>query len=212
MDVEVIEKSDARYPAGLLNQSGVPSQLFLIGDAAILKRPAVGLICSVQCPGSVVIKTFDVIRELRDAGIILAGGFHSPMEQECLGFLLRGKQPIIICPARHPSTSRLENSWRSAIEAGRLLILSPFASHLHRTTKANAQARNEFVGALSAAVLVPHASPGGKALATAQRILNRNQPLFTIADDQNQCLIDLGGRPYDVTEIKHVVAASEAKP
>lgn len=58
-----------------------------------------GLICSVQCPGSIVIKTFDAVRELRDSGIVVAGGFHSPMEKECLDFLLRGEQPVIVCPA-----------------------------------------------------------------------------------------------------------------
>lgn len=70
-----------------------------IGDRAILKRRCLGLICSVQCPGSVVIKTFDAIRELRDVGVVIAGGYHSPMEKECLEFLLRGKQPVIVCPA-----------------------------------------------------------------------------------------------------------------
>ncbi|HQX52209.1 MAG TPA: hypothetical protein PLR25_19980 [Planctomycetaceae bacterium] len=32
-------------------------------------------------------KTFDAIRELRDTGVVVAGGFHSPMERECLDFL-----------------------------------------------------------------------------------------------------------------------------
>jgi hypothetical protein len=65
--------------------------LHRIGDEAILRQKCMGLICSVRCPGSIVIKTFDAIRELRDAGIIVAGGFHSPMEKECLDFLLRGQ-------------------------------------------------------------------------------------------------------------------------
>ena len=51
-----------------------------LGDAGILKHSSLGLICSVKCPGSVVIKTFDAIRELRNAGVVVIGGFHSPME------------------------------------------------------------------------------------------------------------------------------------
>jgi hypothetical protein len=66
------------------------SDLHGLGDRTVLRHPCLALICSVQCPGSVVIKTFDAIRELRDAGIVAAGGFHSPMEKECLEFLLRG--------------------------------------------------------------------------------------------------------------------------
>jgi hypothetical protein len=40
------------------------------------------------------------IELLRGAGIPIIGGFHSPMEKECLDLLLRGQQPIVICPAR----------------------------------------------------------------------------------------------------------------
>src|SRR5438874_11847977 len=97
-----------------------------LGDRAILSRPALGLICSVKCPGRVVLKTFDAVRELRDHGIAVAGGFHSPMEKECLDFLLRGDQPVIVCPARGLAHMRVPGAWRAAIDAGRLLVLSPF--------------------------------------------------------------------------------------
>lgn len=86
-----------------------------IGDRAILQRKSLGLICSVQCPGSVVIKTFDAIRELRDAGIPVAGGFHSPMEKECLEFLLRGQQPVIVVLAKGLGRPRLPEPWRTAL-------------------------------------------------------------------------------------------------
>ena len=55
---------------------------FGIGDRAIMRRKCLRLMCSVQCPGSVVIKTFDAIRELRDAGVVVVGDFHSPMEKD----------------------------------------------------------------------------------------------------------------------------------
>jgi hypothetical protein len=54
----------------------------------------------VRCSGSIVNKTFDAIRELRDAGIVVVVGFHSPMKKECLNFLLRGEQPVIVCPPK----------------------------------------------------------------------------------------------------------------
>jgi hypothetical protein len=60
--------------------------LHCIGNRDILSQKCLALICSIQCLGSVVIKTFDAIRELRDAGIVVVGGFHSPMERECLDF------------------------------------------------------------------------------------------------------------------------------
>jgi predicted Rossmann fold nucleotide-binding protein DprA/Smf involved in DNA uptake len=173
-----------------------------IGNHDILRSRRLGLICSVQCPGSVVIKTFDAIRELRDAEVVVIGGFHSPMEQECLEFLLRGAQPVIICPARGIGRMRLPAGWREAIATGRLLLLSPFADEATNTTTAQAEFRNEFVAALSAAVLIPHASPGGKAEALARRALARGQTLFTFDDEANKALLDAGARDYELALIR----------
>jgi hypothetical protein len=41
-----------------------------------------------------------MITFLQYYGVPVIGGFLSPMEQECLALLLRGTQPIIICPAQ----------------------------------------------------------------------------------------------------------------
>ncbi len=179
-----------------------------IGDQAILAQKCLSLICSVQCPGSVVIKTFDAIRELRDAGITVAGGFHSPMEKECLEFLLRGEQPVIAVQAKGLGRLRLPEPWRAPIDAGRLLILAPFDDDVGRTTKAHAQTRNEVITALAAAVLIPHASPGGKAETVARSVLQRGQALFTFDDDENKGLFQLGAHPYNVDEIKYLITAA----
>lgn len=133
--------------------------VFGIGDQAILTRKCLGLICSVKCPGSVIIKMFDAIRELRDAGVVVAGGFHSSMEQQCLEFLMRGEQPVIAVWAKGMSRPRLPIPWAKAIDAGRMLIISPFSEGVRRTTKASAQARNQFIIGHATAVLIPHASP-----------------------------------------------------
>jgi predicted Rossmann fold nucleotide-binding protein DprA/Smf involved in DNA uptake len=169
-----------------------------IGNRAIVRQPEVGLICSVQCPGSVVIKAFDAVRMLRDAGVVVAGGFHSPMEKECLEFLLRGKQPVIVAPARGLTGLRLPPAWRSAVDASQLLVASPFGDEVRRTTRDGAAERNKFVAALAKAVLIPYASPGGKAEAIARGVTETGTPLFTFADDENENLYHLGARPFDI--------------
>ena len=75
-------------------------KLHTTGDAAILDRPKVALFCSVRCPGRVILDTYDLAKRFRDEGITVIGGFHSPMEQECLRILLRSPHPIIWCLAR----------------------------------------------------------------------------------------------------------------
>ncbi len=202
-EVWSVAPGDLHFPAGLANTPSFSGErtIYGLGDRAILNQKCLGLICSVQCLGSVVIKAFDAIRELRDAGVIVAGGFHSPMEQECLQFLLRGKQPIIVCPAKHPSGARLPADWRGAIDAGRLLVVSPFGGSQRRATKFLAHSRNEFVVAISAAVLIPHASPGGNAEATARNAIALKKPLFTFDDDTNEGLRSCGSLRCDLKAI-----------
>lgn len=192
----------------LLNRRGVTAEtdVYAIGNDSLLEWRIVGLICSVQCPGSIVIRTFDAIRELRDARVVVAGGFHSPMEQECLDFLLRGDQPVVICPARHPASASWPAGWLAGVDAGRLLIVSPFGEEVQRTTAAHAQLRNEFVADLATAVLIPHASPGGKAEATARRVIGTGRPLLTFDCEENASLLKWGAQPYDLARLKSLLS------
>ena len=204
--IQTISRRASTFPPALRDRLGKSAieKLYIIGDATILKQSAVAFVCSVKCPGSVVIHTFDAIRELRDAGVVVVGGFHSPMEQECLEFLLRGKQPVIMSPAKGLSRPRLSTTQRSAIEDGRLTLVSIFSQTETRTNKKQSQSRNEFVAALSASVLIPHASPGGNAELIARKVLERGQPLYTISDPENDVLIKLGAKPYSSLQIEAI--------
>jgi predicted Rossmann fold nucleotide-binding protein DprA/Smf involved in DNA uptake len=107
----------------------------------------------------VILKTFDAITAMRDQGRTLIGGFHSPMEWECLGILLRGRQQVIWVPARSIAGIHLKPELQPAFANGRLLILSPFEPKDKRITAALAEERNRFVGALADRVFVAHGAP-----------------------------------------------------
>jgi hypothetical protein len=66
---------------------------------AVAHRPYLALLCSVRCPGDLILAAYNLVVALRAAGVTVIGGFHAPMERECLR-LLRGRQPVIVCPAR----------------------------------------------------------------------------------------------------------------
>lgn len=136
----------------------------------------VGLFCSVRCPGDTILGAYDTARRLRDEGVTVISGFHSPVEKECLRILLRGKQPIIICLARALEKIRLPVEWRGAVEAGRLLLLSPFENRPRRPTTESAQRRNEIVAALSDEVLIIHAESGGSVARISQLVDRWNVP------------------------------------
>jgi hypothetical protein len=99
---------------------------------------------------------------MRDEGVTVVSGFHSPIERECLKILLRGNQPIVICPARAIDSMRVPKDCRAAFETGRILVLSPFVLQPKRVTSASALRRNEFVAALANAAYVAHVETGGK--------------------------------------------------
>ena len=181
-----------RYPAALLNQSS-PAPFRAAGPLEILHLPATGFFCSSQCPGAVILKTFDAITALRDQQQLVIGGFHSPMEWECLGILLRGRQPVIWVPARSIDGMHLKPELQPAFTAGRLLILSPFPPKHRRVTAALAEERNRFVAALAGKVFVAHAAPSSRTLALSEELLRQGKPLVTIDHPANGNLLGMSG-------------------
>lgn len=200
MNVHRIIQGDSDYPSVLQDRLGndAPACLYAMGEVSILRRRLLGMVCSIQCPGSIVIKTLDAVRALRDVGVVVIGGFHSPMENECLDILLRGKQPVILCPARILAGLRLAQGARQALKEGRLLIISPFADSVRRTTAAQAVQRNNLVAAIADALWVPHAAPGGKTWKTVHSALEQRQPVFTFDGNDNAALLESGARPFEL--------------
>jgi predicted Rossmann fold nucleotide-binding protein DprA/Smf involved in DNA uptake len=198
MKVFQIWQNDDQYPARLAQRLGnlAPASITAAGNLDILQYPRIGLISSIQCPGSIIIETFDVIRRLRDERIVMIGGFHSPMERDCLDLLLRGSQPVILCPARSLRNLRMGKAARKALAEGRLLVLSFFGDEVRRTSSSGAILRNDMVAALAEAILVPHAAKNGKVWATLRRAFENGQQILTFEDEANSDLIASGARAY----------------
>lgn len=192
-----IPKVSPDYPATLRKCLGddAPDALWTLGNRDLLRQQAVALFCSVKCPGNLILKTYDLVRELRDAGVAVISGFHSPMEKECLDLLLRGTQPVIACPARRLSTTRLPAYLRSAVSEGRLLMLSPFGGRVKRPTEATASFRNAFVAALADKVFVAYAAQRSKTENLCRKVLEWGKPLLTFDSSENNSLIALGATP-----------------
>jgi len=132
-----------------------------LGNPHLLNLPKTALFASTKCPGSVILPTYDQATRWREEGRCVISGFHSPVEKECLRILLRGTQPIILCPARN-LPSRLPREWRAPVSEGRMLILSPFAANESRVTADLADRRNKYVSSIADEVWIAHASHGGK--------------------------------------------------
>ena len=164
------------------------------GNLRLIDERLTALFCSNRCPGDLILKTYDLARAMRDAGVPVIGGFQTPMEQECLRLLLRGSQPVVVCPARGIDNMRIPREWRDPLEAGRMLVLSPFPASRRRPTTELAAQRNDLVAGLAHRVFIAHASPGGKTEAFAHKIVDSGKPLFTLDSPANSNLLSLGAR------------------
>jgi hypothetical protein len=163
----------------------VTGAMWAAGPTHLLDGEKTGFFCSSQCPGGVILKAFDAITAMRDQGRTLIGGFHSPMEWECLGILLRGRQPVIWVPARSIVGMHLKAELQSAFSGGRLLVLSPFESKHKRVTAALAEARNRFVGALADRLFVAHAAPGSRTMTLCEELHAHGKKILAVSDPAN---------------------------
>lgn len=194
VEIVSIRAGDHAYPASLRGRmnGNAPEAVDALGDLRILDRPRLALFCSGKCPGRLILRAYDLAHRLRERGFAIAGGFHTPMEQECLKVLLKGPAPIILCPAHGIARARLPVEYRKPLDEGRLLILSPFTEKDRRSTADTALLRNRFVVALSDRLLAVHAVPGSKTERLCAESLALGIPVLTIEDEANANLLAMG--------------------
>jgi predicted Rossmann fold nucleotide-binding protein DprA/Smf involved in DNA uptake len=190
--------TDEHYPAALsILGDRAPTSLALLGNADLLGESAVALFCSVKCPGSLILKTYDLSQKLRETNATVISGFHSPVERECLNVLCKSTNRMIICPARGLELMRIPADYRKLLEEGRLLLLSPFSEKQRQASAEMAERRNHLVAALASSVLVTYAAPRSKTENLCRRIVEWNKPLFTFSSGANNNLVEIGAKALD---------------
>ena len=210
--IERITQRNANYPTQLKGylKTDVPETIWAQGNIALLTDQEThlngdlwALFCSSRCPGQIILKTHELAQQFQASGVPTIGGYHSPVEKECLRVLLRGSQPIILCPARSIENMRPNSAWKGALIEGRLLLLSTFDSKHRRSTAALASQRNEFVAALADKICIAHASEESKTLQFAQQVSEWGKPLFTFDVPANRSLFQCGAQRIEdfVSEI-----------
>jgi len=199
MDTISLKKNDPNYPSALKQHLGkdAPDTITAIGNLDILHHNSTAFFCSTKCPGDLIVKTYDIAQILRDACMTVISGFHSPMERECLTILLRGTQPVIVCPAKSINNMRINKEYKKLLKDGRLLFLSPFDENQRRVSAKTSHYRNLFVAALSAVIFVAHAELSSKTEELCRQIISWQKPIYTFDSDYNKNLIKIGAQPID---------------
>ena len=174
--------------------SSLPPEVTWRGNPEMLREPLTAVFCSNRCPRNLILKTYDLARAMRDVRVPVIGSFQTPMEKECLRLLLRGEQPVVLCPARGIQNMRVPRDWRAGLNASRLLILSRFPSTCKRPTAKLAAQRNDLAAALARQVFITHAAAGGKTEAFARRLAGSGKPLLTLSSPANSNLLEIGAK------------------
>jgi|SRR5665213_1714211 len=175
---KLMSQDYAEYPNRLIPRlkSDAPKIINVAGSPSTLTKPMTAFLCSKETPGATILKAFDQAAAWRDAGACVISGFHSPLEQQCLDILLRGKQPVIMALARGLGTLRLPTPQRKALDDGRLTIISQFPESETRTTKETAHQRNRFIAALADEVVFAYIAPGGSLSLLSREVVDWQIP------------------------------------
>jgi len=130
------------------------------GNTELLKLTKTAFLCSRNISASTVLKCYDWAIEQRDKGNCIISGFHSKIEKDVFHFLLAGMQPVIMVLARGMKKT-LKPELKAAVDAGRLLMVTPFAENVKRVSVATAKKRNRFMIELADNVVIGFASKSG---------------------------------------------------
>ena len=129
----------------------------MLGNAALMERPKIAFLSSRRVAPAAVMRCYDWATGMRGGGgtpggsagrlapPCVVGGFQSALERDVLKLLLpEGGPPIVMVLARGMWRS-VPVEYREAINAGRMLVVSPFSQGVVRVSKETAEKRNGWI-------------------------------------------------------------------
>ena len=165
---------------------------YTFGNKEILKYYKIAFFCSKLIPPNLITNIYDYFIKLRNESITIISGFHTQIERDVLKFLLKGKQPIIICPARSVQKISIKPELKDAFNNNRLLFISPFKNTDRRITKELSLKRNLFITQIADEIVIAHASKEGSLEKIIKELQNSKKIKKTFSSSHNQNLIDSG--------------------
>ncbi len=190
--------------------SAAPTHLPAVGDRNLLTRPSVGLLASVRVPPDLILPALDELATLGRAGVTIIGGFQTPLEKAILRGLVRRGDPAVVCLPTTLVGRRFPPAWGTAIEAGRLLVVS--AVEQSRPTSSAAVVRNQLITRLADTLVVVHATTGGRVYRTVADAAERGGRVYCFRHPRNADLELIRARPIDdFLEIPRLILPSDPR-
>ena len=165
------------------------------------------ILASNSAPPTLVFPALDETIKVRESRLDTISGFQSRTEADALDILLKGTQPITICPARQfdPETDRLYSGARwqavkTGVDEGRVTIVSPPGVVGKRITRENAAKRNEYLLEIADSVLLLYATPGGETERVVNLALARGLPVSVLDHPANARWLELGATMFEIAD------------
>jgi predicted Rossmann fold nucleotide-binding protein DprA/Smf involved in DNA uptake len=188
--------SDNEWPIRLASDNH--AFLDVLGSTPVLSSSSTAIFCSSRCTGDAILRATKWIGDLaEDPNRVIIGGFHSAMEKGFLEILLDGKCRICLCPARSLARYRIPRMFKSAIESGRLAILSSLPPSIRSNSASSSHQRNQLVADLAKQIVVTHAAAGSRTEEFALSLL-QNGRVVGCLDIGCKQLIASGARVIEI--------------
>ena len=136
------------------------SEPAFIGSADIWRLSKTAYLCSDKYSAGSVLKSYDWAAEIKRFGRCVISGFQSKLEKDVFEILIGVSQPVIIALS-HSIYAKPPARLKPHIDAGRLLIISPFPAGIVRPNRSLAFKRNQFIIDNADEVVFAHIHPGG---------------------------------------------------
>jgi predicted Rossmann fold nucleotide-binding protein DprA/Smf involved in DNA uptake len=168
----------------------LPEQGYAAGPLDLLDHNPVAVYSSRRMPLSVLESSEATIRALAEAGVVLAGGWHSRMEKRLLKAAAQVAQSrLIYFLAKGIERFRLLQMLRPLYAQQRLLILSPFRSE-RRITRRLVEQRDAWMRSLIKRYLFCYLDPDGTTPDLLQQCLEEDKRVFVLDHPQNAPFIE----------------------
>ncbi len=181
------------------------------GDRALFDNVWTAYFCSARCPGRIIMDSHALAKTWGEGGQPIISGFHSPVEKEVLRLLLRSKAPICLVVA-HRMPKKIPKDFRRPMDAGRMILASPFDDSARRTTAESALCRNMIVAAIAEKVFVAYAAEGSKTETLCRTISKWGKCRQTFPGQNTGNLIQMGFSPMAIEEKIRSAALSGPVP
>lgn len=179
-----------------------------MGDRGLLSRPSVGLLASVRVPPDLILPALDGLATLGRAGVTIIGGFQTPLEKAILRGLIRRGDYAVVCLSTTLAGHRFPPAWSTAIDAGRLLVVS--AVEQRRATSSAAIVRNQLITSLAGVLVVISATTGGRVYRAVAGAGERGGRVYCFRHPRNADLELIRALPIDdIWEIPRLILPSD---